>query len=277
MAKVGLLRSLAIGSVLLMLVDSRLCPARGNSYSDAARARYRQRPRQPGARDPGHLDDRIPLEPDQPEVHGDPVRTALLALPARRQVAGGFLRFRVALRPVIRSSSSTPPSLSIPCCCCWPGSRGADVDPGPRTLSAAGSGGGASGAGAELDLERVICRLADLEEYGSRGFTVGGGDWPLRGFVVRCGNELRGFVNRCPHAGHPLDLRPHRFLTPDQGDDSLLFTRRIVREGRRPLPCGSVRRRAAAPVPLEVIGDLVLIARGCGSRSADGRPLNAAS
>jgi len=26
---------------------------------------------------------------------------------------------------------------------------------------------------------------------------------------------VRGFVNRCPHAGHPLNLRPHRFLTAD--------------------------------------------------------------
>ncbi|MGH8180223.1 MAG: Rieske (2Fe-2S) protein, partial [Steroidobacteraceae bacterium] len=69
-------------------------------------------------------------------------------------------------------------------------------------------------AAAELDLERVICRLADLEEHGSRAFTVGGGDWPLRGFVVRSGNDVRGYVNRCPHAGHPLDLRPGRFLTP---------------------------------------------------------------
>ena len=103
-------------------------------------------------------------------------------------------------------------------------------------------------AEAELDLERVICRLADLEDYGSRGFTVGGGDWPLRGFVVRSGKEVRAFVNRCPHAGHPLDLRPHRFLTPDQSDDSLLFTRRIVRE-RMPAYVSRVRAPASACVP----------------------------
>jgi nitrite reductase/ring-hydroxylating ferredoxin subunit len=66
-----------------------------------------------------------------------------------------------------------------------------------------------------FDLERVVCRLADLDAGSARAFTLGEGAWPLRGFVVRSGEEIRGFVNRCPHAGHPLDLLPGRFLTPD--------------------------------------------------------------
>jgi nitrite reductase/ring-hydroxylating ferredoxin subunit len=113
---------------------------------------------------------------------------------------------------------------------------------------------------AELDLERVICRLVDLEEYGSRAFTVGGGDWPLRGFVVRSGDGIRGFVNRCPHAGHPLNLRPHRFLTPDRAmilcsSHGALFEKDAGRCLAGPCPGEQLR-----PVPLEVIGDLVLIA-----------------
>jgi nitrite reductase/ring-hydroxylating ferredoxin subunit len=114
-------------------------------------------------------------------------------------------------------------------------------------------------AGAELDLERVVCRLADLEEFGSRAFTVGGGPWPLRGFVVRCGNEVRGYVNRCPHAGHPLDLRPHRFLTPDRAmilcsSHGALFEK----DAGHCLagPCAGARLRA---VPLQLIGDVVMI------------------
>ncbi len=67
----------------------------------------------------------------------------------------------------------------------------------------------------DLDTERVICSLADLGEQGCRGFTLGEGDWPLRGVVLRVGKEVRAFVNSCPHAGHPLNLLPHRFLTPD--------------------------------------------------------------
>jgi nitrite reductase/ring-hydroxylating ferredoxin subunit len=115
-------------------------------------------------------------------------------------------------------------------------------------------------AAVELDLARVICRLADLEEHGSRAFIVGAGSWPLRGFVVRHGNEVRGYLNRCPHAGHPLDLRPHRFLTPDRAlilcsSHGALFEK----DAGRCLagPCAGQRLRT---VPVEVIGDVVLIA-----------------
>jgi naringenin degradation protein FdeD len=112
----------------------------------------------------------------------------------------------------------------------------------------------------ELDVERLVCRLADLEEHGSRAFTVGAGPWPLRGFVVRCGNEVRAYLNRCPHAGHPLNLRPHRFLTPDRAlilcsSHGALFEK----DAGQCLagPCAGERLRA---LPLEVIGDLVLLA-----------------
>lgn len=66
-----------------------------------------------------------------------------------------------------------------------------------------------------IDLERVICRVTDLESRSARAFTIGRGDWPLRGLVVRAGSEVCGYLNRCPHAGHPLDLVPGRFLTAD--------------------------------------------------------------
>jgi nitrite reductase/ring-hydroxylating ferredoxin subunit len=70
-------------------------------------------------------------------------------------------------------------------------------------------------SGAQIDVERVICRLDEIDPAGARGFAIGGGDWPLRGLVVRLRDKVHGFINRCPHAGHPLNLRPHRFLTAD--------------------------------------------------------------
>jgi nitrite reductase/ring-hydroxylating ferredoxin subunit len=51
---------------------------------------------------------------------------------------------------------------------------------------------------------------------------MGSGIWPLRGFVVRKGNEVFAYLNRCPHAGHPLNLFANEFLTADQ---SLLMCR----------------------------------------------------
>lgn len=67
---------------------------------------------------------------------------------------------------------------------------------------------------AEVDLTRVICAVADLANPGARGFTLGGGEWPLKGFVVRKGEVIRAYVNYCPHAGFPLNWQPDVFLAP---------------------------------------------------------------
>jgi nitrite reductase/ring-hydroxylating ferredoxin subunit len=66
----------------------------------------------------------------------------------------------------------------------------------------------------ELDLTRVICALEDLADPGARGFTLGGGEWPLKGFVVRKAGSIRAYVNYCPHAGFPLNWQPDVFLAP---------------------------------------------------------------
>jgi nitrite reductase/ring-hydroxylating ferredoxin subunit len=61
----------------------------------------------------------------------------------------------------------------------------------------------------------ILCALDDLADPGSRSFSIGEGDWPLRGFLVRRGAQVFAYINRCPHAGHPLNLRLDRFLTAD--------------------------------------------------------------
>jgi len=114
----------------------------------------------------------------------------------------------------------------------------------------------------ELDLERVICRLSDLDATGARAFTLGEGDWPMRGFVVRIREEIRGYVNRCPHAGHPLNLRPHAFLTPD-GALILCSSHGALFEKLGGLciagPCAG---RSLQAVPVQVQSGLVLLADG---------------
>jgi nitrite reductase/ring-hydroxylating ferredoxin subunit len=61
----------------------------------------------------------------------------------------------------------------------------------------------------------VLCAFADIADGASKGFTLGEGDWPLRGLLVRLGDAVYGYVNHCPHAGHRLNFHPDRFLTPD--------------------------------------------------------------
>ena len=67
-----------------------------------------------------------------------------------------------------------------------------------------------------------LCALSDIDDPGSHEFSWGEGDWPLPLFVVRRDGKVRGFVNRCPHAGHELNLLPNEFLT---GDGELLMCR----------------------------------------------------
>jgi nitrite reductase/ring-hydroxylating ferredoxin subunit len=111
----------------------------------------------------------------------------------------------------------------------------------------------------EIDLARVLCSLAELEVTGSKGFSVGEGDWPLRGFVVKATRGVAAFVNYCPHAGHPLNFKADRFLTPDRNlilcaSHGALFTRDEGRCIAGPCPGQSLTR-----IPVEILGEYVLL------------------
>jgi nitrite reductase/ring-hydroxylating ferredoxin subunit len=114
----------------------------------------------------------------------------------------------------------------------------------------------------EIDTTRVLCSLAELDETRSPGFAIGEGDRPLRGFLVRTVAGVAAFVNYCPHAGHPLNFRPHKFLTSDRNlilcsSHGALFARDngLCIAG----PCAG---QSLTPVPVEVISGYVLLAEG---------------
>ena len=58
--------------------------------------------------------------------------------------------------------------------------------------------------------------LEELDDPGSREFTIGDGDWPFMGFVVRQGGDVYAYQNYCMHVGHPLNWAPDKFLTKDR-------------------------------------------------------------
>jgi nitrite reductase/ring-hydroxylating ferredoxin subunit len=61
----------------------------------------------------------------------------------------------------------------------------------------------------------ALARLAELPDGATRGFDLTDEEWPLRGFLVRTGDAVYAYLNRCPHAGRPLNFMPDRFLSPD--------------------------------------------------------------
>jgi nitrite reductase/ring-hydroxylating ferredoxin subunit len=69
---------------------------------------------------------------------------------------------------------------------------------------------------AEIDLARLLCRLADLPAQDCLEFRLGRGPWPLRGFVLRVADGVRAYVNRCAHLQYPLNYTPNGFLTADR-------------------------------------------------------------
>ena len=113
-----------------------------------------------------------------------------------------------------------------------------------------------------LDVERVVCPVSELEAHGARAFTIGGGDWPLRGFVVRVGAHLRGYVNRCPHAGHPLNLLPDRFFTPDGALILCSSHGALFEKLTGYCVAGPCAGRSLTAVPLEVRAGYVMLADG---------------
>jgi nitrite reductase/ring-hydroxylating ferredoxin subunit len=111
-----------------------------------------------------------------------------------------------------------------------------------------------------LDVERVVCRLTELERNGARAFTLGAGDWPLRGFVVHARDGVRGYVNRCPHAGHPLNLLPDRFLTSDGALILCTSHGALFEKTTGYCVAGPCAGRSLTPVALEIRDGFVLVA-----------------
>lgn len=64
----------------------------------------------------------------------------------------------------------------------------------------------------------VLARLADVADGAARVIDLNGEEFPpLTGLVVRIGEQAHAYLNRCPHAGRPLNFGPGPVLTADGG------------------------------------------------------------
>ena len=62
----------------------------------------------------------------------------------------------------------------------------------------------------------VLCRLDDIADGESRGFSHTLKDNDIEFFVVRKGDVVFGYFNDCPHIGTPLNWKNKNFLTLDK-------------------------------------------------------------
>ena len=105
-----------------------------------------------------------------------------------------------------------------------------------------------------------LCSLADLEATGAKGITLGA--WPkAREFiVVRDGDQIRAYKNRCPHNSGTLETVPDRFLDADR--ENLVCSTHGARFRLTDGLCisGPCRGEALTAVEIEIVAGDVRVA-----------------
>jgi nitrite reductase/ring-hydroxylating ferredoxin subunit len=106
-----------------------------------------------------------------------------------------------------------------------------------------------------------FARLAELPDGATRGITLGEGEWPLRGFLVRSGDTVHAYLNRCPHAGRQLNFMPDRFLTPDGELIQCQQHGALFDKASGLCIAGPCVDESLKPLPVEVVAGVVRLAR----------------
>ncbi len=70
--------------------------------------------------------------------------------------------------------------------------------------------------GRRLPAGTMLARLGDLPEGAARVVDLVEDEFPpITGLLVREGDAVHAYLNRCPHAGRPLNFGPGSCTTPD--------------------------------------------------------------
>ena len=102
-----------------------------------------------------------------------------------------------------------------------------------------------------------LCRLADLPERGARNFVLEIGEGRFFGFVVREGEAVHGYLDRCPHLGLPLAQSLDQYLTPDGSTIACSWHGALFQIGTGLCVGGPCAGAALAPWPVGVSGPFV--------------------
>lgn len=125
-----------------------------------------------------------------------------------------------------------------------------------------------------------VCQLSQLGDPGARGFEVGGGTWPFRGFVMQQSGELKAYANICPHLSHPLDMLPDEFFAEDgkvlrcmshgalfDPDSGLCLAGPCVGESLLTLECGSDGDQVWVRAPETLQEGIERVREGAGTKA----------
>jgi len=101
-----------------------------------------------------------------------------------------------------------------------------------------------------------VCALADVTDGAARVVAFGRQDLEL--IVVRDSDGIRGFVNECPHNPLPLNIGSRIYTENNRLHCDHHYAVFQFSDGR--CTAGVCVGQALAPVPLDVVGDRVVIA-----------------
>jgi nitrite reductase/ring-hydroxylating ferredoxin subunit len=107
-----------------------------------------------------------------------------------------------------------------------------------------------------------LCRIADLERTGAKCVHLPDADrrFPRAVVVVRVGDHVRAFRNRCPHRGTPLETFPDEIL--DRQTGALVCSTHGARFRASDGVCvsGPCPGARLEPVAIAIDGDRVVLA-----------------
>lgn len=106
----------------------------------------------------------------------------------------------------------------------------------------------------------VLGPLALIRDGAARNFVLQLRAGRFHGFVVRSGDAVRGYVDRCPHAGVPLAQRLDDYLTPDGGLIACSWHGALFRIEDGECVGGPCVGQRLAPWPVRVDGDRIVTA-----------------
>lgn len=107
----------------------------------------------------------------------------------------------------------------------------------------------------------ALCGLDDIEDPGARGFAIERDGRLQDIFIVRRGEQVHGYVNKCPHTGGPLDWAPDQFIDSDQNLIQCATHDALFRIGDGFCVAGPCAGQSLTPVAIEVVKRTIRLAR----------------